>query len=64
MDLLECAICNQRFITTDAGEGQGWACPRGPHDLRLVVRSLPGTRDQIEEALDARFLQEPAVTLA
>lgn len=69
MDLLECATCKQRFIMADAGQGQGWACPRGPHGLRLVARSLPGAQNQIEEALAARFLQtivshEPPFQLA
>ncbi|MGB7684567.1 MAG: hypothetical protein WBL45_02145 [Solirubrobacterales bacterium] len=56
MDLLECAVCGRRFLVPHAGEDGSWPCPCDSHQLRLVVRGLPGTPAQIEAALNARRL--------
>jgi hypothetical protein len=56
VDLLECLTCEQRFVVDDAGDGQGWLCPSDGRELALVIRSLPGTSDQIEGALHARLI--------
>jgi hypothetical protein len=56
VDLLECLTCERRFIVDDAGDGHGWLCPSDGGELGLVIRSLPGTLDEIEEALKARLL--------
>jgi hypothetical protein len=60
LDLLECAVCDRRFLVPHAAEGQAWACPGGDHELKLVVRGLPGTPTQIEAALNAVRLDAEA----
>jgi hypothetical protein len=55
MDLLECPTCELRFLVSSADGREAWQCPGGTHLLRLVARSLPGSQDQIAEALGARL---------
>lgn len=59
MDLLECAVCDRRFLVPHAVEGPSRRCPRDDGELRLVVRGLPGKTAEIEAALNAVSL-EPA----
>jgi hypothetical protein len=56
LDLLECVVCDRRFLVAHAEDGKSLPCPCDSQELRLVVRGLPGTPAQIEEALNARCL--------
>jgi hypothetical protein len=60
LDLLECAVCDRRFLVAHAGEDPRRRCPHDDGELHLVVRGLPGTPLQIEAALNAvRLDAEP-----
>jgi uncharacterized paraquat-inducible protein A len=58
LDLFDCPGCEQRYIAGDAGDADGWTCPRCGTELRLVVRRLPGSPDAIAAALDAMILDD------
>jgi ribosomal protein L37AE/L43A len=58
LDLFDCPGCEQRFIARDAGDGDGWSCPRCGSELNLVVRRLPGSAQAIATALDATILSD------
>jgi hypothetical protein len=59
LDFLECGTCAQRFIVADAGDGRDWPCPLDGAELKLVAWGLTGTAAEMEEALNARFLDPP-----
>jgi hypothetical protein len=61
LDFLECGTCAQRFIVTEVGDG-AWPCPLDGEELKLVAWGLTGTAREMEEALNARFLEPPVAS--
>lgn len=41
MDLLGCPRCKERFVLSDAGTGEGWACRTCRAELRVIGRGVP-----------------------
>ena len=59
MELLECPRCRRRYIAADSGGDARWHCSHCHDALTLVVRSLPGSAEQIARELNAQQLGQP-----
>lgn len=56
MDFLECPNCRERYVVADATGHEKRNCRDCGSELRLVAEGLTGSGDQIEQALQARYI--------
>jgi len=59
MELLQCPRCGRRYIVASFEQDARWRCSQCPDELDLVVRSLPGSAEQVARELSAQPLDPP-----